>query len=167
MLQTPKSTVEIKELKVDISKDGGSRSNLFVRLHILPILFHIGEPRASCDQFSNFSGGGCSSSAQASIASIEKSPAPFVCEKVSISCEFGHDRYFIFVPMYFHLFELWLEERFFHCSSSYWAKDLRESGLCWEDDPNLPFVNLIARIFKQIASTIEAVKWNFLLNYLK
>lgn len=93
MLQTPKSTVEVKELKVDISKDGGSGSNLFVRLHILPILVHIGEPRVICDQLSNFSGGGCSSSGQASIASTEKSSAPFVCEKVSISCEFGHDRY--------------------------------------------------------------------------
>ncbi|KAF7830032.1 protein SABRE isoform X1 [Senna tora] len=92
VVKTPKSTVEIKELKVDISKDGGSRSNLFVRLHILPILVHFGEPRVSCDQLSNFCGGGCNSSGQASIASVERSSAPFICEKVSVSCEFGHDR---------------------------------------------------------------------------
>ncbi|XP_061371719.1 protein SABRE isoform X2 [Gastrolobium bilobum] len=92
ILKTPKSTVEIKELNVDISKDGGSQSNLLVRLQILPILVHIGEPRVSCDQLSNLSVGGCSSSCQASVAAIERSSAPFICEKFSVSCEFGHDR---------------------------------------------------------------------------
>lgn len=92
VLKTPKYTVEIKELNVDISKDGGSKSSLLVRLQILPILVHIGEPRDSCDQLSNLGGGGCSSSCQASFAAIERSSAPFICEKFSISCEFGHDR---------------------------------------------------------------------------
>lgn len=91
-LQTPKFTVEIKELNVDISKDGGSKSSLLVRLQILPILVHIGEPRVSCDQLSNLNGG-CSSSCQASFAALERSSAPFICEKFSVSCEFGHDRY--------------------------------------------------------------------------
>lgn len=92
VLKTPKYTLEIKELNVDISKDGGSKSSLLVRLQILPILVHIGEPRDSCDQLSNLGGGGCSSSCQASFAAIERSSAPFICEKFSISCEFGHDR---------------------------------------------------------------------------
>ncbi|RDY04424.1 Protein SABRE, partial [Mucuna pruriens] len=94
VLKTPKSTVEIKELNVDISKDGGSKSNLLVRLQILPIFVHFGEPepRVSCDLLSNLSGGGCSSSGQASITAIERSSAPFICEKFSVSCEFGHDR---------------------------------------------------------------------------
>ncbi|XP_020218640.1 protein SABRE isoform X1 [Cajanus cajan] len=92
VLKTPKCTIEIKELNVDISKDGGSKSNLLVRLQILPIFVHIGEPRVSCDLSSNLSGGGCSSSSQASIAAIERSSAPFFCEKFSVSCEFGHDR---------------------------------------------------------------------------
>ncbi|XP_027353731.1 protein SABRE isoform X2 [Abrus precatorius] len=92
VLKTPKYTVEIKELNVDISKDGGSKSNLLVRLQILPILVYIGEPRVSCDLLSNLSGGGCSSSGQASITAIERSSAPFICEKFSVSCEFGHDR---------------------------------------------------------------------------
>ncbi|KAI9106951.1 hypothetical protein K1719_022479 [Acacia pycnantha] len=92
VVKTPKSTVEIKELNVDISKDGGPGSNLLVKLHILPILVHIGEPWVSCDHLSNFSGGECNSSGQAFIASIERPSAPFICEKVSISCEFGHDR---------------------------------------------------------------------------
>ncbi|KAL5074890.1 hypothetical protein RYX36_013874 [Vicia faba] len=92
VLKTPKFTVEIKELNVDISKDGGSKSSLLVRLQILPILVYIGEPRVSCDQLSNLNGGGCSSSCQASFAAVERSPAPFICEKFSVSCEFGHDR---------------------------------------------------------------------------
>ncbi|WJX41203.1 hypothetical protein P8452_28592 [Trifolium repens] len=92
VLKTPKSTVEIKELNVDISKDGGSKSSLLVKLQILPILVHIGEPRVNCEQLSNLSGGGCSSTCQASIAAIERSSAPFFCEKFSVSCEFGHDR---------------------------------------------------------------------------
>ncbi|RZC15868.1 Protein SABRE isoform B [Glycine soja] len=92
VLKTPKFTVEIKELNVDISKDGGSKSNLLVRLQILPIFVHIGEPRASCDFLSNLSGGGCSSSGQASITALERSSAPFICETFSVSCEFGHNR---------------------------------------------------------------------------
>lgn len=78
---------------MDISKDGGSKSNLLVGLQILPIFVHIGEPRVSCDFLSNLSGGGCSSSGQASITALERSSAPFICEMFSVSCEFGHDRY--------------------------------------------------------------------------
>ncbi|KAJ1421322.1 FMP27, GFWDK domain [Sesbania bispinosa] len=92
VLKTPKSTLEIGELNVDISKDGGSESDLFVRVQILPIVVHIGDPQVNCDQLSTFSGGGCSVSRQASVAAIEKSPAPFICEKFSVSCKFGHDR---------------------------------------------------------------------------
>ncbi|XP_057425311.1 protein SABRE-like isoform X2 [Lotus japonicus] len=92
VLKTQNFTVEIKELNVDISKDGGSKSNVIVRLQILPILVHIGEPRLSCDQLSDLSGGGSISSGQASIAAIERSSAPFICENFSVSCEIGHDR---------------------------------------------------------------------------
>ncbi|XP_017981411.1 PREDICTED: protein SABRE [Theobroma cacao] len=71
VLKTPKATVEVKELKVDISKDGGSKPNLFVKLHILPISVH----------------------AIRSLSGImEKFSAPFSCEEFSLSCEFGHDR---------------------------------------------------------------------------
>lgn len=91
VLKTPKFTVEIKELNVDISKDGGSKSSLLVRLQIIPILVHIGEPRVSCDQLPNLSGG-CGTSGQASITALEKSSAPFICEKLSVSYEFGHER---------------------------------------------------------------------------
>lgn len=108
LLQTPKSTLEIGKLNVDISKVGGSESNLFVRVQILPIVVHIGDPQVNCDQLSKSSAGGCSVSSQGSVAAIEKSYATFLCEKFSISCEFGHDRYFssfysIFIILILHL----------------------------------------------------------------
>lgn len=92
MLQTPKATAEVKELKVDISKDGGSKPNLFVKLHILPIIVHMGE-RGCSDQPSSLSYEGCLSASQSSCGIMERSSAPFVCEEFSLSCEFGHDRY--------------------------------------------------------------------------
>lgn len=91
ILQTPKATVEIGKLNVDISKVGGSESDLLVRVHILPIV--VSEPQVSCNQLSDLSGGECSASSQASIATIKKAPALFICEKFCVSCEFGHDRY--------------------------------------------------------------------------
>ncbi|XP_061345729.1 protein SABRE-like [Gastrolobium bilobum] len=92
VLKTPKFTFETTELNVDISKDGGSVSDLSVRVQILPIVVHIGEPQVSCDLLSNVYGGGCSASSQASVAAIKKPSAHFICEKFSVSCEFGHDR---------------------------------------------------------------------------
>jgi hypothetical protein len=97
ILQTPKATIEVKELKVDISKDGGSKPNLFVKLRILPIFVHIGEPRSSCDQSSNFNSGGCISAGQSSFPMIDRSSTPISCEELSLSCEFGHDRYFFYL----------------------------------------------------------------------
>ncbi|XVF36567.1 hypothetical protein REPUB_Repub19eG0068700 [Reevesia pubescens] len=71
VLKTPKATVDVKELKVDISKDCGSKPNLFAKLHILPISVH---------------------SVQLLSGIMEKPSAPFSCEEFSLSCEFGHDR---------------------------------------------------------------------------
>lgn len=96
-LQNPKATVEVKELIVDISKDGGSKPNLVVKLHILPIYVHIGEPRISCDQSPNLNTGETFSAGQASFPMMEKYSAPFSCEELSLSCEFGHNRYFFFL----------------------------------------------------------------------
>ncbi|XP_031273592.1 protein SABRE-like [Pistacia vera] len=45
VVKMPKSTIEVKELTVDISKDVGSKPGLLVTLHILPIFVYIGEPR--------------------------------------------------------------------------------------------------------------------------
>jgi len=104
IVKTPKATIEVKELTVDISKDGGSKPNLFVKLRILPIFVYIGEPRASCEQSSTFNSGGCISAGQSSFAMIDKSSAPFSCEEFSLSCEFGHDRYFPCIGSFLSLF---------------------------------------------------------------
>ncbi|KAK8298128.1 hypothetical protein V6Z12_D05G234400 [Gossypium hirsutum] len=71
VMKTPRATAEVKELKVDISKDGGSKHNLFVKLHILPISVY------AIQMFSGF---------------MEKPSSSFSCEEFSLSCEFGHDR---------------------------------------------------------------------------
>ncbi|XP_038714762.1 protein SABRE isoform X2 [Tripterygium wilfordii] len=92
VVKTRKATVEIKELKVDISKDVGSKPDLLVKLHITPIFVHIGEPRVSSEHSSSFNSGGCISSGQTSCAMIESSAAAFNCEEFSLCCEFGHDR---------------------------------------------------------------------------
>ncbi|KAL5559945.1 hypothetical protein UlMin_036156 [Ulmus minor] len=91
VLKMPKAAIEVKDLKVDISKDGGSRQNLFVKLHIFPIVVHLAEERLSCDQSSSFSYEGCLTG-QSSFPITERSSAPFFCEELSLSCEFGHDR---------------------------------------------------------------------------
>lgn len=64
---------------MDISKDSGAKSSLLFKLHILPIVAHLGEPRVSCDQSS-------------SLAMTERASSPFSCEEFSLSCEFGPDR---------------------------------------------------------------------------
>ncbi|PON89822.1 FMP [Trema orientale] len=92
VLKTPKATVEVKELKVDISKDSGSKQNLFVKLHIVPIVAHLGEQRVSIDHSSNFSPGGCLPAGMSSCTTMERSSAPFICEEFSLCCEFDHDR---------------------------------------------------------------------------
>ncbi|KAK7321271.1 hypothetical protein VNO77_31751 [Canavalia gladiata] len=91
VLKTPKFTVEIGKVNVDISKDGRSESDLSVSVQILPIVVHNGDPQVSSDQLSNSSGGGSGASSQTSSAATEKLPALFICEKFSVSCEFGHD----------------------------------------------------------------------------
>lgn len=83
----PKVTIEIKELKVDISKDGASEPTLLVKLDVLPICLLLEESRLSLDET-------YIDSTHGNHASLTgKSSAPFNCEEVSISCEFGHDRF--------------------------------------------------------------------------
>lgn len=94
-LQTPKATIEVKDFSIDISKNGGTSSNLFVKLQILPIFVHLGEPRVSYEQSSNLSSGG--SAVNSSFSTMEKSSAPFSCEEFSLYSEFGHDRYFLLI----------------------------------------------------------------------
>ncbi|CAB4267323.1 unnamed protein product [Prunus armeniaca] len=92
VLKMPKASVEVKELKVDISKDGQSKQNLIVKLQISPIVVQRSEPRVSCDQLSNFCTGGSLSASQSSSSMMDRSSALFICEDFALSCEFGHDR---------------------------------------------------------------------------
>ncbi|XP_058081672.1 protein SABRE [Magnolia sinica] len=91
VVKVPKATIEVKDLKVDISKDGRSLPTLLVKLHLLPFLVHLGDSRLSYDQSSNFSQGASMSPGQESSALMEKNP-PFLCEELSLSCGFSHDR---------------------------------------------------------------------------
>ncbi|MED6164476.1 hypothetical protein PIB30_090478, partial [Stylosanthes scabra] len=90
MTQTPKFALEIRELNVDISKDQGSETKLFVRLNILPIVVRIHGPQM-VDRSSNPSGRGYIASNQASAIAAEKSSGSFMCEKFYVSCEFDHN----------------------------------------------------------------------------
>lgn len=90
VVKTPKATVEVKELTLDLSKDGGSKPELFVKLLLAPISVHLGESRVSCDQSSTH--GGSFPSNDRLLAMTERVSAPFSCEEFSLMCEFGHDR---------------------------------------------------------------------------
>ncbi|KAK4740890.1 hypothetical protein SAY87_024478 [Trapa incisa] len=92
IVKMPKATIEVKELTVDISKEGGSKPYLLVKLQILPIIVYLGEPRLCYDQSSSFDSEGCLLSGQTSSSLLEKSFAPFSCDELFLSCEFGHDR---------------------------------------------------------------------------
>ncbi|XP_039039064.1 protein SABRE-like [Hibiscus syriacus] len=70
-LKTPKATVEVNGIKLDISQDGGSKPSLFVILQILPI---------------------SAQAVQLLSGSMEKHSAPSSCEEFSLSCEFGNER---------------------------------------------------------------------------
>ncbi|CAH9105183.1 unnamed protein product [Cuscuta epithymum] len=89
-VRTPKAAVEVKELTLDISKDGGSKPALFVKLNLVPVLVHLGDTRASGDQSSVF--GEPSPIRNALLSVTERTTAPFICEEFSALCEFGHER---------------------------------------------------------------------------
>lgn len=86
--------MEVKELKLDISKDGGTKPNLYVELHVLPILVHLCESRMMSDQSSSSSFERSTASQTTSATSDRSSPALF-CDELSLSTEFGHDRYLL------------------------------------------------------------------------
>ncbi|KAK7385404.1 hypothetical protein VNO78_31121 [Psophocarpus tetragonolobus] len=91
-LKTPKATIEIGNLNVDIFKVVGSESDLCVMIQILPIVVQISEPQVSCNQLSGINGGGGDASTQTSIAATKKANPHFIIGKFSVLCEFGHDR---------------------------------------------------------------------------
>lgn len=93
-MQTRKAIVEVKELKLDISKDGGTKPNLYVKLHVIPILVHLCESRMMSDESSSIGFERCTAS-QTSSATSDRSSAALFCDEFSLSTEFGHDRYLL------------------------------------------------------------------------
>ncbi|XP_068654022.1 protein SABRE-like isoform X2 [Aristolochia californica] len=91
VIKVPKATMEVKDLKVDISKDGEPVPALFVKLKLVPVLCHMAESRFNCEQSSTFSHEGYTSG-QTYLSNVEKNLVPFICEELSLSSEFGHDR---------------------------------------------------------------------------
>ncbi|KAK6116092.1 hypothetical protein DH2020_008361 [Rehmannia glutinosa] len=83
--QTPKATLDIKELRVDISKDGGSEAGLFVKLQLFPINVHLGESRLTSDQSVTSGGSFCAYQLMDGVC------PPFSCEEFALLCEFGHN----------------------------------------------------------------------------
>ncbi|KAG2286512.1 hypothetical protein Bca52824_046116 [Brassica carinata] len=89
IVQTPKARAEIKELELDLSKDRGSAS-FFIKLYLLPISVQIGEPHVVTSTPSPDMNSDILLAKQTS----EGSSSPSIhCEKVSFSCEFGHNRH--------------------------------------------------------------------------
>ncbi|KAJ1294163.1 hypothetical protein BS78_01G124900 [Paspalum vaginatum] len=92
MIKVPKGAVDIKELTVDTFKIAGPNHILGVKLHLLPLNIHFGDlgftadPMGSCNQCDAFQ------SDQASVSNSEKSLAPFVCEDLLVTCDFGHEK---------------------------------------------------------------------------
>ncbi|KAL0718645.1 hypothetical protein Bca4012_067968 [Brassica carinata] len=91
VVKTRKAVMEVKELKLDISKDGGTKPNLYVELHVLPILVHLCESRMMSDQSSS-SSFERSTASQTTSATSDRSSAALFCDDLSLSTEFGHDR---------------------------------------------------------------------------
>ncbi|KAL9272149.1 SABRE-like protein [Drosera capensis] len=89
VFKTRKATFEVKQLKVDLSKDGST--NLLVKLLLSPIVAHM-DPAPCNDEPSLMSSEGCDLPCQSSAAQVEKAPASLICEELSVSCKFGHVR---------------------------------------------------------------------------
>ncbi|RWR77330.1 protein SABRE [Cinnamomum micranthum f. kanehirae] len=92
VVKVPKATIEIKDLVVDISKHGRSLSTLCVKLHLLPFLVHMGDSRLSYEQSSTFNQGEGKAIGLGSVAMMERNSAYFICEELSLTCEFSHER---------------------------------------------------------------------------
>ncbi|XP_078430617.1 HYPERSENSITIVE TO PI STARVATION 4 isoform X2 [Wolffia australiana] len=89
VVRTPRATIDVKDLLLDMSKIGNSSSVLHIKLHLLPILIYVCDERSSFDQSSYYHQSGY---LPAGHQLDGKAPAPFICEKLSIVCELGHER---------------------------------------------------------------------------
>lgn len=90
-VKVPKASIEIKDLRIDISKDGGPNPVLNIKLCIHPLLVHMCNSYNSSDH-SGFDQVDCFLTGQTSTDIAEKESVPLMFEDLSFSGEFGHDR---------------------------------------------------------------------------
>lgn len=84
IFKVPKAAFEVKDLRLEMSKDGSSTPLLNIKLYLIPLLVQILDSKVSLDQFS-FDQWECS-------ASAENNCAPFICEDMSVTSELCHDK---------------------------------------------------------------------------
>lgn len=85
-VKMPKAIIEVKDIALDIFKNGGSTPILVAKLHLYPFILHLVESRMNPDQWS------CILEGQPCSFNAEKNLSPFRCEELLMTCEFGHDR---------------------------------------------------------------------------
>lgn len=92
IVKIPKSSFEVKELKLDIFKDGTSLSSLGVKLHLLPCNIFLGEHR-TYDHDSSYSfKESIFSVGRTFSANMDNNCAPVYFEELLIVCQFGYAR---------------------------------------------------------------------------
>lgn len=92
IVKMPKATCEVKELKLDIFKDGASSSSLGVKLQLLPCNIFLGKQHPY-EQDSSFSLKESILSVGRTLSSnVDKDYAPFYLEKLLVICQFGYAR---------------------------------------------------------------------------
>nr|XP_043614487.1 protein SABRE-like [Erigeron canadensis] len=89
-VKTPKATLEIKDLGVDMYKDRGYKPSMYLKLQILPIVIHLGEPHISGDTLCRSTDSDGLSAGDGSTTG--KSAAHFICEEFGLLVEFAPHR---------------------------------------------------------------------------
>ncbi|CAH1450829.1 unnamed protein product [Lactuca virosa] len=84
VVKTPKASLEIKDLVLDLSKDPGSKPSVYLKLQMLPIVIHLGDNIS----YSKGSESLCAGNG----STIHKSSANFICEEFGLFFEVGPHR---------------------------------------------------------------------------
>ncbi|XP_072971943.1 protein SABRE-like isoform X2 [Typha angustifolia] len=92
IVKVPKASIEVKDLKIDMSKSGGSNPIINVKIHLIPFLVRMCDSQLSSGQSSSFNQVDWLVTAQTCSASEGYESAPFICGDLLVACEFGHHR---------------------------------------------------------------------------
>ncbi|KAK8919195.1 hypothetical protein KSP39_PZI021895 [Platanthera zijinensis] len=92
VIKVPKAIIGVKELRLDIQKESGYDPLFKFFLHLTPLLIQMYTPESSFDQpFDNQQTDRFIARKECSSI-LERNPAPIICEDISVSCEFVHER---------------------------------------------------------------------------